>query len=98
MDQRWPLSVGLPQPPMSRSGTSTFPPRLRAGGAGRGAEHARTGGGREVQGVQLMQATGVEFARRASALSWDADQLETKLLSPEKLLAAVRNGDAATDF
>lgn len=50
------------------------------------------------QGVQLSQATRVEFARRAAALRWDADQPVTKLLSPEKLLTPVRYGDAATDL
>ena len=50
------------------------------------------------QGVQLSQATRVDFARRAAALRWDADQLVTKLLSPEKLLTPVRYGDAATDL
>ncbi len=50
------------------------------------------------QGVQLTQAMRVEFARRAAALRWDADQPVTKLLSPEKLLTPVRYGDAATDL
>jgi len=50
------------------------------------------------QGVQLPQATRVEFARRAAALRWDADQPVMKLLSPEKLLTPVRYGDAATDL
>lgn len=50
------------------------------------------------QAVQLPQATRVEFARRAAALRWDADQPVMKLLSPEKLLAPVRYGDAATDL
>ena len=50
------------------------------------------------QSVQLRQATRVEFARRAAALRWDADQPVMKLLSPEKLLAPVRYGDAATDL
>lgn len=50
------------------------------------------------QGVQLSQATRVEFARRAAALRWNADQPVTKLLSPEKLLTPVRYGDAATDL
>ena len=35
------------------------------------------------QGVQLTQAMRVEFARRAAALRWDADQPVMKLLSPE---------------
>ena len=50
------------------------------------------------QGVQLPQATRVEFARRAAALRWDADQPVMKLLSPEKLLTPVRYGDAAIDL
>lgn len=50
------------------------------------------------QSVQLPQATRVEFARRAAALRWDADQPVMKLLSPEKLLTPVRYGDAATDL
>lgn len=50
------------------------------------------------QAVSLPQATRVEFARRAAALRWDADQPVMKLLSPEKLLAPVRYGDAATDL
>lgn len=50
------------------------------------------------QAVQLPQATRLEFARRASALRWDADQPVMKLLSPEKLLTPVRYGDAATDL
>jgi hypothetical protein len=50
------------------------------------------------QGVQLPQATRVEFARRAASLRWDADQPVKKLLSPEKLLTPVRYGDAATDL
>jgi len=45
------------------------------------------------QSVQLPQATRVEFARRAAALRWDADQPVMKLLSPEKLLTPVRNGE-----
>ena len=50
------------------------------------------------QGVQLPQATRVEFARRAAGLRWDAEQPVMKLLSPEKLLTPVRYGDAATDL
>jgi len=50
------------------------------------------------QAVSLPQATRVEFARRAAALRWDADQPVMKLLSPEKLLTPVRYGDAATDL
>ncbi len=50
------------------------------------------------QVVQLPQATRVEFARRALALRWDASQPVTRLLNPEKLLAPVRYGDAATDL
>ena len=50
------------------------------------------------QAVSLPQTTRVEFARRAAALRWDADQPVTKLLSPEKLLTPVRYGDAAIDL
>lgn len=50
------------------------------------------------QGVQLPQATRVEFARRAAGLRWDAEQPVMKLLSPETLLTPVRYGDAATDL
>lgn len=50
------------------------------------------------QAVQLPQATRVEFARRAAALRWDADQPVMKLLSPEKLLTPVRYGDAGADL
>ena len=50
------------------------------------------------QNVQLPQATRVEFARRAAALRWNADQPVMKLLSAEKLLTPVRYGDAATDL
>jgi hypothetical protein len=50
------------------------------------------------QAVSLPQAARVEFARRAAALRWDADQPVMKLLSPEKLLTPVRYGDAATDL
>lgn len=50
------------------------------------------------QSVQLPQATRVEFARRAAALRWNADQPVMKLLSPDKLLTPVRYGDAAVDL
>lgn len=50
------------------------------------------------QAVSLPQAKRVEFARRAAALRWNADQPVMKLLSPEKLLTPVRYGDAATDL
>ena len=50
------------------------------------------------QAVQLPQATRLEFARRASALRWAADQPVMKLLSAEKLLTPIRYGDAATDL
>jgi len=50
------------------------------------------------QAMSLPQAARVEFARRAAALRWDADQPVMKLLSPEKLLTPVRYGDAATDL
>jgi hypothetical protein len=50
------------------------------------------------QSVQLPQVSRIEFARRAAALRWDADQPVMKLLSPEKLLTPVRYGDAATEL
>lgn len=50
------------------------------------------------QGVQLPQATRVEFARRAAALRWDAGNPVIQALNPEKLLAPARYGDAATDL
>jgi len=50
------------------------------------------------QSIQLPQATRVEFARRAAALRWEADQPVMKLLDAEKLLMPVRYGDAATDL
>lgn len=50
------------------------------------------------QAVSLPQSARVEFARRAAALRWDADQPVMKLLSPDKLLNPVRYGDAATDL
>ncbi|AHF89903.1 hypothetical protein OPIT5_06380 [Opitutaceae bacterium TAV5] len=50
------------------------------------------------QGVQLSQASRIEFARRALTLRWDATQPVTQFLKPEKLIAPVRYGDAATDL
>lgn len=50
------------------------------------------------QAVQLSQAVRVEFARRAAALRWNAANPVMQALSPEKLLAPVRYGDAATDL
>lgn len=50
------------------------------------------------QAIQLPQAARVEFARRAAALRWDATNPVMQALSPEKLLAPVRYGDAATDL
>ncbi len=50
------------------------------------------------QAIQLPQVARVEFARRAAALRWDAGNPVMQALSPEKLLAPVRYGDAATDL
>jgi hypothetical protein len=50
------------------------------------------------QGVQLTQAARVEFAKRAAALRWTADNPVMQALTPEKLLTPVRYGDAATDL
>ncbi len=50
------------------------------------------------QAVQLPQLKRVEFARRAAGLRWEADNPVMQALSPEKLLAPVRYGDAATDL
>jgi hypothetical protein len=50
------------------------------------------------QAIQLPQAARVEFARRAAALRWDAANPVMQALNPEKLLAPVRYGDAATDL
>jgi hypothetical protein len=50
------------------------------------------------QAIQLPQASRVEFARRAAALRWDTINPVAQALSPEKLLAPVRYGDAATDL
>lgn len=40
----------------------------------------------------------LEFARRAAALRWTADNPVLQALTPEKLLTPVRYGDAATDL
>lgn len=50
------------------------------------------------QGIQLPQATRVEFARRAAALRWTTDNPVMQAITPEKLLAPVRYGDASTDL
>jgi hypothetical protein len=50
------------------------------------------------QAVQLNEATRQDFARRAVALRWDAEQTATRLVTPNKLLAPVRYGDRATDL
>ena len=50
------------------------------------------------QGVQLTQAARVEFAKRAAALRWTADNPVMQALTPEKLLSPVRYGDAASDL
>lgn len=48
--------------------------------------------------VLLSQVARVEFARQAAALRWDATNPVMQALSPERLLAPVRHGDAATDL
>lgn len=48
------------------------------------------------QAVQLPLVTRLEFARRAAAFRWDADNLLA--LAPERLLAPMRYGDAGTDL
>ena len=50
------------------------------------------------QSVQLSKPARQEFARQAIALRWDPEQTATRLLTPDKLLAAVRYGDRATDL
>lgn len=45
------------------------------------------------QTVRLTPAARFEFARRAGALRWDADQPVMKWLTPAKLLEPVRYGD-----
>ncbi len=50
------------------------------------------------QAVQLSETARQEFARRATALRWDATRPVTRLLTPDKLLAPLRYGDRATDL
>ena len=48
--------------------------------------------------VQLGEAGRQEFARRAIALRWDAEQTATRLVTPGRLLNPVRYDDRATDL
>jgi hypothetical protein len=48
--------------------------------------------------VQLTGLVRHNFAARAAALRWDADQPVTRLLNPDQLLAPVRYGDRETDL
>jgi len=50
------------------------------------------------QAVELTPTAREEFARRAAALRWDANQPVTRLLTADKLLAPRRYGDRATDL
>jgi hypothetical protein len=50
------------------------------------------------QAVPLTEAVRQDFARRAIALRWDAEDNATRLVTPHKLLAPVRYGDHATDL
>ncbi|HEU5079495.1 MAG TPA: DUF932 domain-containing protein [Opitutaceae bacterium] len=50
------------------------------------------------QTVKLTPAARFEFARRAAALRWDADQPVMKWLTPAKLLEPVRYGDHHDDL
>jgi hypothetical protein len=50
------------------------------------------------QAVLLTDAGRQDFARRAIALRWDAEQTATRLVTPDKLLAPVRYGDRLTDL
>lgn len=50
------------------------------------------------QAVQLTEPARQEFARRAMALRWDAEQTPTRLLMPYRLLEPARYDDRATDL
>ena len=50
------------------------------------------------QAIQLTQATQIEFAPRAAALRWDAEQPVMTLLNPENLLQSIRIGDSGTNL
>lgn len=50
------------------------------------------------QAVTLSDAAREEFARRAAALRWDPEQPIGRAISPNKLLAPLRYGDAAVDL
>jgi hypothetical protein len=50
------------------------------------------------QAVQLSEPARVEFARRAIALRWDADQTATRLVMPHRILEPLRYDDRGTDL
>lgn len=50
------------------------------------------------QAVTLTEGARQDFARRAIALRWDADDNATRLVTPCQLLAPVRYGDHAQDL
>ncbi|MBL9215348.1 MAG: DUF945 domain-containing protein [Opitutaceae bacterium] len=50
------------------------------------------------QAVTLTEASQQEFARRAAALRWDAEQPVTRLLGPGALLTPLRYGDDKRDL
>lgn len=50
------------------------------------------------QSVKLTEAARKEFASRAIALRWDADQTATRLVMPYRLLEPVRYNDRGTDL
>jgi len=50
------------------------------------------------QAVELTELAQQEFARRATALRWGAEQPVARLLSPDSLLAPVRYGDNRRDL
>ena len=50
------------------------------------------------QAIQLTEPARTEFARRAAALRWEAEQPAMTLLNPKKLLHPVRIGDGGTDL
>src|SRR5690606_11049197 len=50
------------------------------------------------QGVALSGAARVEFAQRAAGLRWQEGSPVRQALTPDKLLAPRRHGDAAVDL
>ena len=50
------------------------------------------------QAAQLTEAARVDFARRAIALRWDADQTATRLITPHRILEPVRYDDRGADL